>query len=101
QRLRFPLTVRPARSQDKYQKIHSGYRQNVFEMIRSSGIPAPLRNLCPLLENGDGEIIWVCGSPLATPFMVEDSAPEPFVSIAIKRTPCLKTNKILIIKKNI
>jgi tRNA(Ile)-lysidine synthase len=86
QRLSFPLRARPARSSDKYQKIHSPYRQSVFEMIRSSGVPAPLRNLCPLLENGDGKIIWVCGSPLAAPFAVDDSALGPFVRIAIKRT---------------
>ena len=41
-RLRFPLLARPARSSDKYRKIHSPYKQNVFEMIRSSGLPAPL-----------------------------------------------------------
>jgi len=82
-RLRFPLNVRPARSSDKYQKIHSPYRQSVFEMIRSSGTPAPLRRLCPLLENGDGEIIWVCGSPLATAFAVEDPAQGPFIRIKV------------------
>ena len=75
--LRFPLRARPARSTDKYRKIHSPYRQSVFEMIRSSGVPAPLRHLCPLLENGDGEIIWVCGSPLAAPFAVEDRDARP------------------------
>jgi tRNA(Ile)-lysidine synthase len=83
QRLRFPLLVRPARSADKYQKIHSPYQQSVFEMIRSSGSPAPLRNLCPLLENGDGEIIWACGSPLAAAFAVEDRAAGPFIRIML------------------
>jgi tRNA(Ile)-lysidine synthetase-like protein len=82
-RLRFPLNVRPARSSDKYQKIHSPYRQSVFEMIRSSGVPAPLRNLCPLLENGDGQIIWVCGSPLAAAFAVVDPAQGPFFHIQV------------------
>ncbi len=52
-------------------------------MIRSSGLPAPLRRLCPVLENGDGEIIWVRGSPLAAPFAVEDGERGPFVSIAL------------------
>lgn len=82
-RLRFPLLVRPARRSDKYQKLHSPYRQSVFEMIRSSGVPAPLRRLCPLLENGDGKIIWVYGSPLAAPFAVEDPAQGPFIRIQI------------------
>jgi tRNA(Ile)-lysidine synthase len=83
ERLSFPLHARPAQSSDKYQKIHSPYRQNVFEMIRSSGVPAPLRNLCPLLENGDGEIIWVCGSPLADAFAVNDPTSGPFINIKV------------------
>jgi tRNA(Ile)-lysidine synthase len=83
-KLRFPLSARPARSTDKYQKIHSPYRQSVFEMIRSSGVPAPLRRLCPLLENGDGRILWVCGSPLAAPFAVDDPGHGPFLHIQVK-----------------
>ena len=82
-RLRFPLRLRPARPMEKYRKIHSPYPQSVFEMIRSSGVPAPLRLLRPLLENGDGRIIWVCGSPLAAPFAVADSDRGPFVRIFI------------------
>jgi tRNA(Ile)-lysidine synthase len=81
--LKFPLTARPACSMDKYQKIHSPYKQSVFEMIRSSGIPAPLRRLSPLLKNGDGEVVWVCGSPLAAPFAVADPAQGPFVRIQV------------------
>jgi tRNA(Ile)-lysidine synthase len=82
-KLRFPLRARPARSTDKYRKIHSPYQQSVFEMVRSSGIPAPLRRLSPVLENGDGEIIWACGSPLAAPFAVDDLAAGPFMRITI------------------
>ncbi len=52
-------------------------------MIRSSGVPAPLRRLCPVLENGDGEIIWVCGSPLAQAFAVDDPAKGPFIRIRV------------------
>jgi tRNA(Ile)-lysidine synthase len=82
-KLRFPLNARTARRTDKYQKIHSPYQQSVFEMIRSSGLPAPLRNLCPLLENSDGEIIWVCGSPLAAAFAVEEGSQGPLVRITV------------------
>lgn len=83
-KLRFPLRLRPARRGDKYRKIHSPYEQNVLEMIRASGVPAPLRRLCPLLENGDGEIIWVCRSPVAAPFAVRDGAKGPFIRIGLK-----------------
>ncbi|HSQ35790.1 MAG TPA: hypothetical protein VLQ89_07355, partial [Candidatus Binatia bacterium] len=82
-KLHFPLLARPARRTDKYRKIHSPYRQHVHEMIRSSGLPVPLRSLAPLLENGDGTIIWVCGSPLADAFAVEDRDAGPFVRISI------------------
>lgn len=82
-RLRFPLLARPARRSDKYRKIHSPYKQNVFEMIRSSGLPAPLRGLCPVLENGDGAIVWACGSPVAAPFAVDDAVRGPFFRIQI------------------
>ncbi|MBN2345115.1 MAG: tRNA lysidine(34) synthetase TilS [Candidatus Aminicenantes bacterium] len=82
-KLLFPLRARSARRVDKYRKIHAPYAQGVFEMIRSSGVPAPLRRLCPVLENGDGAIVWVCGSPLAAPFAVDDPGRGPFVRIAI------------------
>jgi tRNA(Ile)-lysidine synthase len=83
-KLRFPLCLRPAKGGDKYRKIHSPYSQNVFEMIRSSGVPAPLRRLCPVLENGNGDLIWVCGSPLAQPFAVKGGAAGPFMRIALE-----------------
>ncbi len=82
-KLIFPLRARCARGTDKYRKIHSPYTQNVFEMVRSSGLPAPLRRLSPLLENGDGRIIWVCGSPLAAPFAIDDPARGPFIHIQV------------------
>ena len=52
-------------------------------MIRSSGIPAPLRRLRPVLENGDGEIIWACGSPLADRFAATSSDRGPFMGIRL------------------
>jgi len=85
-KLRFPLRARPARGGDKYRKIHSPYRQSVFEMVRSSGVPAPLRHLRPVLENGDGEIIWVCGSPVAAAFAASEAAARdrgPFMRITL------------------
>jgi len=84
-RLRFPLRVRPAQGTDKYKKIHAPYQQSVFEMIRSSGVPAPLRRLRPVLENGDGEIIWVCGSPLAARFAATPRDRGPFLGIQLAR----------------
>lgn len=81
-KLVFPLLIRPAQRQDAYQKIHSPYRQKVFEMIRVAGFPAPLRNLCPLLVNGDGALIWSCGAPLADSFRTDDEKAGPFYRIS-------------------
>jgi len=68
----FPLTVRAPRKGDKYKKINTVINQDVFEMIRASGKPAEIRNLCPVILNGDGEIIWTVGSPVADAFKVKD-----------------------------
>jgi hypothetical protein len=66
----FPLTLRTPKSSDKYIKINSTVNQKVFEMIRASGFPSELRNLCPLLINSEGQIIWVAGSPVSDLFKV-------------------------------
>lgn len=75
QSLQFPLIVRSPKPGDKYRKINSTVHQKVFEMIRVSGMPSELRNLRPVLENGNGKIIQVAGAPVADEFRVgEDSA---------------------------
>jgi tRNA(Ile)-lysidine synthase len=81
--IRFPLTARSPRREDQYQKIHAPYEQKVFEMIRVTGFPAALRNLCPVLVNGDGRIIWVWGAPVADPFRVRQKDTTPFCRIGI------------------
>jgi tRNA(Ile)-lysidine synthase len=68
----YPLAVRNPIIGDKYIKINTTIRQKVFEMIRASGIPSELRNLCPVVLNGDGQIIWNVGSPVADPFKVKN-----------------------------
>jgi hypothetical protein len=35
------------------------------------------------VENGDGEIIWACGSPIAASFAVDDRNDGPFVRITL------------------
>lgn len=81
--LHFPLCIRAAQKKDKYMKINTSIYQDVFEMIRASGIPADLRNLCPVLLNGDGQIIWVKGSPVANNFKVTGPAEKNLVKIKI------------------
>jgi tRNA(Ile)-lysidine synthase len=77
--VQFPLTLRSPLKQDKYVKINTTVNQNVFEMIRSSGIPSELRNLCPVLLNGDGSIIWTTGSPIADSFKVTEKKGKRFL----------------------
>jgi tRNA(Ile)-lysidine synthase len=79
--LKFPLTVRSPRKKDKYTKLNSSFKLRVFEMIREAGFPAELRNLCPVLTDGDGLLIWVAGSPAAEPFKVVDKKGKRFLNI--------------------
>jgi tRNA(Ile)-lysidine synthase len=81
--VKFPLTVRNPISHDKYFKINTTVKQKVFEMIRASGIPSQLRNLCPVILDGDGEIIWVVGSPVAEDFKVKNVRATEFLKISI------------------
>ncbi|MCP5102920.1 MAG: hypothetical protein GY950_06065, partial [bacterium] len=78
----FPLTLRNPFREDKYIKINTSIKQKVIEMIRAAGFPSQLRNLCPVLCNGDGEIIWVMGSPLAEKFKVTDEREKKFLKVA-------------------
>jgi hypothetical protein len=52
-------------------------------MIRASGIPSEIRNLCPVILNGDGKIIWVFGSPVAEAFKVKNVKATEFLKISI------------------
>jgi tRNA(Ile)-lysidine synthase len=83
QSVKFPLTVRNPFTTDKYVKINSSVNQKVIEMIRASGFPAKLRNLCPVLVNGDGDITWVSGSPAADRFKVKDLNGKEFLVISV------------------
>lgn len=79
----FPLTFRSPSREDKYVKINTEINQKVIEMIRASGLPSELRNLCPVLTDGSGEIIWVKGSPVADRFKVDEAEKGPYISVSI------------------
>lgn len=79
--VKFPMHIRSVEPGDRYVKLNTRVNQKVIEMIRAAGYPSPLRNLCPVVENGDGEIIWVLGSPLADRFKVTDKNAGEFLLI--------------------
>ncbi len=79
--LKFPLVVRSPRKEDKYLKLNASFAQRVFEMIREAGFPAELRNLCPVVVNGDGRLIWAVGSPVAESFKVKDKYEKQVINI--------------------
>jgi hypothetical protein len=79
----FPLTIRNPQGLDKYIKINSTANQRVFEMVRATGLPSALRNLCPVITNGDNEIIWVKNSPVAERFKVKNKNTKDFFRISI------------------
>ena len=80
-RIRFPILIRNPEKSDRYKKLNSAFHQQVYEMIRVSGIPSELRNYCPLIVNGDGSPIWVVGSPVSDAFKVTDKACKEFLKI--------------------
>lgn len=82
--VKFPLTVRSPVKTDKYTKLNSLFAQDVFEMIREAGFPAAARNLCPLVQNSDGRIIWVNGAAPAESFKVNDENEKPFLKISCR-----------------
>lgn len=80
----FPLTIRSPKKEDKYIKINSSFNLTVFEMIRSFNKPPELRNLCPVLANSNGDIIWVFGSPVSEKFKINNKNKKGlFLQIAI------------------
>ena len=81
----FPLTVRLPERRDRYIKIDAAVNQKVIEMIRSAGIPSELRNLNPVLVNGDGAIIWSVGSPIADRFKVRDKREKELLTVDLTR----------------
>ncbi|MCK4835444.1 MAG: tRNA lysidine(34) synthetase TilS [Candidatus Aminicenantes bacterium] len=93
--IQFPLLIRNARKDDKYIKINSSVNQQVFEMIRSSGVPARLRNYCPLLLNATGDPIWVAGSPIADAFKVKNKKETRFIKISYFKTQGFTQHNLL------
>ncbi len=87
----FPLEIRNAEKTDKYIKINSDVKQKVFEMIRSSGIPSDIRNLLPVILNGNNDLIWVCGSPVSDRYKVRDQKSK-FLKITLD-SPLFKPDK--------
>jgi len=79
----YPVVIRNPLSIDKYIKINSDIHQKVFEMIRYYGIPADIRNLLPVIINGNNEPIWVCGSPLSDKYKVENFKRGNFLRIEL------------------
>jgi len=79
----FPLTIRSFRQGDSYTKLNAPFKQEVKEMIRETGYPTALRNLCPLVLDSQGKIIWSYGSPVAASFKVSDPDRGPFLHLSL------------------
>jgi hypothetical protein len=82
--IKFPLTARNPQKGDKYVKINTTINQKIFEMIRASGIPSLLRNLCPVVVNGDGQIMWTSDSPVAESFKVKNKKEKKYLMMEIR-----------------
>ncbi|MCK5004851.1 MAG: hypothetical protein KAS21_07175, partial [Candidatus Aminicenantes bacterium] len=84
--------IRNAENTDKYKKINSDVKQKVFEMIRSSGIPSGIRNLLPVIINGNNDLVWVCGSPVSDRYKVRDQK-NKFLKIKVE-SPLFKPDML-------
>ena len=84
-KVEFPLIIRNPKKDDKYMKLNSSFIQKIFEMIRISGIPPEMRNLCPVLINGDGNPVWVAGSPVSESLKVTEKKEKSFIRISYKK----------------
>ena len=80
--IKFPLTIRNPNREDRYIKMNASFNQKVFEMIRISGIPSELRHLCPVIINGNEEMIWVVGSPISESFKTKNKKDKHFTKIS-------------------
>lgn len=70
----FPLKIRPWREGDVFKPIGmQGKRKKVSDFFISAKIPLWKKSSVPLVENGDGEIIWVCPYRIAETFKVSDN----------------------------
>jgi len=67
--LRFPLTVGPRKSGDRYRPLGAPGTKKLKEILRAKAIPAHLRVSLPIIRSA-GEIVWAPGLPVAEKFKV-------------------------------
>jgi tRNA(Ile)-lysidine synthase len=78
EKIKFPLQVRSRREGDRYKPLGAPGHKKLKEVMRAKGIPVAEREKKPVFLSG-GEIIWVCGLPVAEKFKVSDETKEVLV----------------------
>ncbi len=69
-RIRPPLQVRSRRAGDRFRPLGMSGAKSIKEFMVDAKIPRGERDRVPLVVNGDGEIVWVCGMRIAEDFKV-------------------------------
>jgi len=78
EKVKFPLRVRNRREGDRYHPLGAPGHKKLKEVMRAKGIPLAYRDRKPVFLSG-GEIVWVCGLPVAERFKVSEGTKEVLV----------------------
>lgn len=78
EKVKFPMRVRNRREGDRYHPLGSPGHKKLKEVMRAKGIPLADRDKKPVFLSG-GEIVWVCGLPVAERFKVSKGTKEVLV----------------------
>lgn len=74
ERVRFPLVLRHWRPGDAFQPLGMGGKsQKLQDLFTNQKLSVPEKERVWVLENGDGQILWVVGLRLAEPFRVAEN----------------------------
>ncbi len=65
-----PLKISNPQKNMTYRKLNSKFSQPVSEVISGAGIPWDLKNMTPVISNGNGEIIWIYGCPVSEKYKI-------------------------------
>ncbi len=77
-KIKFPLRVRNRREGDRYRSFGAPGHKKLKEILRAKGIPRAEREKKPVFLS-EGEIVWVCGLPVAEEFKVSGNTEDVVV----------------------
>lgn len=80
----YPLKLRAWREGDTFKPFGMNGEKKISDFLISQKIPVNLKKTIPLLVNGDGKIIWICGLRNDDRFKVKSNTKKIFILEVIK-----------------